>query len=68
MIIPEENKVFAEEKVAKTNFANRNSKTVKITEMKTVKGQFFIDIAELRNAKYNFWLEKVEFQIVNHRL
>ena len=68
MIIPEENKVFAEEKVAKINFANRNSKTAKITKIKTVTGQFFIDIAELKNAKYNFWLEKAEFQIVNRKL
>ena len=36
-------------------------------EIKTVKGQFFIDFAELKNAKYNFWLEKAEFQIMNHR-
>ena len=68
MIIPEENKVFADEKIAKINFANRNSKTAKITEIKTVKGQFFNYIAELKHAKYNFWLEKAEFQVVNHRL
>ena len=61
MIIYKENKVFAEEKIAKINFANRNSKAAKITEIKTVKGQFFIDIAELKDAKYNFWLEKAEF-------
>ena len=68
MIIPEENKVFADEKIAKINFANRNSKTAKITEIKIVKGQFFNYIAELKHAKYNFWLEKAEFQVVNHRL
>ena len=68
MIISEENKVFADEKIAKINFANQNSKTAKLTEIKTVKGQFFNDIAELKHAKYKFWLEKPEFQIVNHRL
>ena len=68
MIIPEENKVFAEEKVVEINFVNRNSKAAKITKIKTVTGQFFIDIAELKNAKYNLWLEKAEFQIANHRL
>ena len=68
MIIPEENKVFADEKIAKINFANRNSKTAKITEIKTVKGQFFNDIVEWKHVKYNFWLEKIEFQLVNHRL
>ena len=68
MINPEGNKVFADEKIAKINFANRNSKTAKITEIKTVKGQFFNYISELKHAKYNFWLEKAEFQVVNHRL
>ena len=68
MIIPEENKLFADETIAKINFANRNSKTAKITEIKTVKGQIYNDIAELKHAKYNLWLEKAQFQIVNHRL
>ena len=68
MIIPKENKVFADEKMAKLNFANWNSKTAQITEIKTVKGQFFNDIMEWKHVKYNFWLEKTEFQLVNHRL
>ena len=68
MINPEGNKVFADEKIAKINFANRNSETAKITEIKTVKGQFFNDTAELKHAKYFFWLEKAELQIVNHGL
>ena len=69
MIIFEENKVFADEKIAKINFASQNTNTAKITEIKTVKGQFFNDIAGLKHAKYNFWLgKKAEFQIVNHRL
>ena len=60
--------MFADEKIAKINFANRNSETAKITEIKTAKGQFFNDTAELKHAKYFFWLEKEEFQIVNHIL
>ena len=39
-MIPEENKVFADEKIAKINFASQNSNTAKITEIKTVKGNF----------------------------
>ena len=66
--MPKENKVFWEEKVSKITFSKRNSKTTKITEIKTVKGQLFIDIREFKNAKYNFWLEKAEFQIVNRKL
>ena len=68
MINPEGHKVFADEKIAKLDFANRNSETAKITEIKTAKGQFFNDTAELKHAKYFFWLEKAEFQIVNHIL
>ena len=60
--------MFADEKIAKLDFANRNSETAKITEIKTAKGQFFNDTAELKHAKYFFWLEKAEFQIVNHIL
>ena len=66
MIIPEKNKVFAEEKIAKLNFLNQTSKTAKIREM-DIKGQFSIEIAELKNAKLNFWLENEELRIVNHR-
>ena len=32
-----------------------------------IKGQFSIEIAELKNAKLNFWLENEELRIVNHR-
>ena len=66
MTISDKNKVFAEEKITKLNLLNQTSKTAKIRQM-DIKGQFSIEIAELKNTILNFWLENEEFRIVNHR-
>ena len=48
-------------KDCKNKFCEPKLKSCKNYGNKDVKGQFFIDIAELKDAKYNFWLEKAEF-------